>query len=238
MPKTVMYRSSFVTISKVKDTEYIFSFIKSTNDEDFLQSLHLDELTDSGMVETDIVETDKLVQYTMHLDSVQTLPQLLSHQHELLDYRQATFLLRSLGKQLSSLERNKKTILTFLPHNIVVLNETVFLYMDLDELYIISDDKTVLIDRPPQTNDFSSPELNHIKSIPSVVHKNNWMYSIASVVGFFITGNQRILSAHTEGTNTQEIFSSVLESIQDTPLLFCLLRCVAYNPHKRLFLYI
>ena len=233
---TSIYHSSIVTISKKKDTEYTFSFLKSAIDDAFIQSLQLEKLILEA--DTKKTETDKHIKYTIHLDSFQTLPQFISHQHQLLNYEQSVLLLRSLGEQLASLERNNKTILTFQSHHIVVLNDNVFLYMESNELYTISDDKTILIDRPPQPTEFSSPELANITSIPAVIHKNNWMYSIASIVGYFITNNPRVSIAYTEGVDTPGIFSTLLDFIQDTPLLFCLLRCVAYNPHKRVFLYI
>ena len=227
MSSTSIYNSSIVNISKEKESVYLFTFSAEVDDL-FFTSLYIDKFI------TDTTETDTHIQYTLHLDSVQTLPLLLVHHKQRLSYQLSKFLLLTLGEQLSYLERNKKTFLSIDPQHIIVLNEQFFLCMEPKGIYAISEDDNVVIDTPPKKSPFFSPELATIKSIPSTVHKNSWMYSIASMVGFYLTNNM----ADSESDETHIFFSKLLESIQDTPLYFCLLRCGVYNPLKRAFLYI
>ena len=186
----------------------------------------------------DRTETSAHINYTLRLQSVQTLPQLLPHHKQRLSYQLSKLLLLTLGEQFSYLERNNKIILSINPHDIIVLSDRFFLYMEPQGMYTITRGDNVVIDTPPKKSPFFSPELAAITSIPSTVHKNSWMYSIASMVGFYLTNNSRFHTAIPKNTDTRALFLDLLESIQDTPVAFCLLRCVAYNPHERVYLYI
>ena len=181
----------------------------------------------------DETESEKNTTYTLKLSSVQTLPQLLAHTENVLHYQDCLSLTRTLGNQMSFLERHKKTIVSFDMTDIIVINQDLFLYMDFDGVYDIQDDNTILIDTPLKPSLFFSPEARKITALPSVIHKNTWIYSLAVIVGFSLTNNPFMYTHHTI-----ESHKSTLEMIEDTSLYFCLLRCLQNKSEKRIFLFI
>jgi hypothetical protein len=224
---TTIYQSNFIWIKKIDDNSYSFTIDKNTSSNMFLASLDI-----ASFIVND-TETEKNKTYILKLSSVQTLPQLLAHTENVLSYQDCLSLTRTLGNQMTFLERNKKTIVSFDMTNIIVINNDVFLYMDFDGVYDIQDDNTILIDTPLKPTIFFSPEARSITTLPSVIHKNTWNYSLALIVGFSLTNNPFIYTHHT-----METHKSTLEMIEDTSLYFCLLRCLHKKPEKRMFLFI
>ena len=137
-----IYHSSFVDISKKDESDYLFKFSKSGFDELFFTSLPIDAFI------IDRTETSTHINYTLRLQSVQTLPQLLSHHKQRLSYQLSKLLLLTLGDQFSYLERNNKIILSINPHDIIVLSDRFFLYMEPQGMYTITRGGNVVIDTP------------------------------------------------------------------------------------------
>ena len=224
---TTIYQSNFIRITKKRSGSYLFTVEKNDIAALFFASLDINSFIE------DETESEKNTTYTLKLSGVQTLPQLLAHTENVLHYQDCLSLTRTLGNQMSFLERNKKTIVSFDMTDIIVINQDLFLYMDFDGVYDIQDDNTILIDTPLKPSMFFSPEARKITALPSVIHKNTWIYSLAVIVGFSLTNNPFMYTHHTI-----ESHKSTLEMIEDTSLYFCLMRCLQNKSEKRLFLFI
>jgi len=224
---TTIYQSNFIWIKKIDDLSYTFTIEKNKLAYMLFASL------DIASYIVDDIETERNKTYTLKLHSIQTLPQLLANKKHFLSYEKCLSLTRTLGNQMTFIERNNKTIVSFDIANIIVINEDIFVYVDFDEIYDIQDDNTVLIDAPLKPSLFFSPEARSITTLPSIIHKNTWIYSLALIVGFSLTNNPLIYTDYT-----MESHKLTLEMIEDTSLYFCLLRCLHNKYEKRILLFI
>ena len=109
--------------------------------------------------------------------------------------------------------------------DIIVVNKKNYFFMNSTNVVQIVNN-FISINYPIKTNDFLSPELKNIKTIPYKTYYTSCYYSLACVV-FFSLFNLNYTA------NTEE-----LKKIYYTKLYFFLLRCLNVDPMKRKLIFI
>lgn len=228
MASSIIFNNDYLSINKFDEKTYLFRFV--INDAFELQKTTYN--IEGFLTETNI--SDTAADYTLTLQSVQTLEQLLAKKKGVLGYNDCLNIIQTLGTQLQKMEEEKKHIYaSFQMKNIIVLNDTHYMYVSDQDIIAINDSNTITIDYPITPTVFSSPEQQTATSLPYTLHKNTWLFSFASIVAYCLTGS-------TASYESKKYDDKVvlLERIILLPLYFCLLRCFAEDPVKRTLIYI
>ena len=196
----------------------------------FWKSLPYEEFKEDKIHEK-TTSTQKIIEF--YAQSVQTLGQFLARHSYRLSYQQLLKLLKNVGDQLLYLERNAKTILFFSLEDIIVVNNSFFIFINSDKVYDVSKEGKVEIMAPLEVldNSFFSPELDAIKSIPTRVPYQVSYFSFASLLTFCLT-KQNVLSVG------HQRIKHVLQEIYYTKLYWFLLRCFFSDATDRVFLFL
>lgn len=201
------------------------------------------------------VENKQLVQHkTTHSKSymefqstfLYTLPQYLQLRKGRLSYTECLFLLSSIGNQLAVLERNGLVIPYLDPQNILVVgllegeNESSlhnekfnvrFFYMDFQHLHEINiDDSSIRIITPYKKMLHFSPELHSINTLPSSISSKSWIFSLATIVIFSLTGETKLY------IRSLPSYMKIIDAIENTKLYYALQRCLEHDPRKRILM--
>jgi len=228
MADATIYESTIINIKKFDEFTYLLTFTNTEEFPVFYASLYT---YFKPLIIKEENEGDDIL-LTVTLQSVQTLKQYLAHKKQYLSYQDCLHFFKSIGRQLKYLERNKKTLLTFDLDNIIIFNDSFYLYMEPDNTIFSIRDDTILIDKLLVNTPFSSPTIKNIKEIPHTLREtNNWMYSLGSIIGYCLTHNKDFKKRKFDSKLS-------LEMIQDTPLYFALLRCLETTSFKRFYYYI
>lgn len=177
---------------------------------------------------------------------LQSLPQYLQERKGRLSYTECMFLLSSVGNQLASLERKGVVIPYLDPANILVVgnvegenesslhNEKLnvrFFYMNFEELHEINeDDGSIRIETPYKKMLHFSPELHSIDTLPSVISSKSWIFSLATIVIYCLTGETKVY------IRSLPSYMKIMDMIENTKLYYALIRCLEHDPRKRILL--
>lgn len=161
--------------------------------------------------------------------SVQTLSQLLTHYKYGLDYATANAMVISLASQLSYLERNGFSIIHFTLHDIIVIDETRFLFANSSLIapFTPANNKLDIL-QPLKSNKFMSPETLLIKELPAILDYRAAYYSLGVLIAHVLLNVD---------INYMQI-DPMLDPIIATPLYFGIKRSVVKNPEDRYLLYV
>lgn len=220
---TTIFNQSNFTVKKIKEHSYTIEYMNE--DSLFFSSL---------MFKKDIVETnvkDKTTQVMFNATSVQTLNQLVTKKEGYLSYDDVVNFIHDIGTQCVNQEKKGVIFSGINKDNIIVIDDTYFLLLDTD-IYAKQDETTYIIHKIPYKDMNSSPEILSLAIIPGSMYRTTWMYSLASLC-------IELLLQQTEIHSKRETeIKTIIESIQDTKLYFCLLRMLLEDPVKRKFLFI
>lgn len=127
-----------------------------------------------------------------------------------------------LSKQLEYLIKvEKKCFYKINPDNIFIIDSKV-VYLSNEYLTDINENK-VVIKYPFTKNEFDSPEILGLNTLPAEIHYKAVYYSLASIIKYFFRENLKYES---------------LELLEGTKLLGFLKRCLHVVPEKRALLFI
>jgi hypothetical protein len=154
-------------------------------------------------------------------------------------YESSLRMLLSLSKQLSYfLTKTNICFFKYNPKNVLVLDEEVFLYLSNDDL-VKREDEDLLIMTPFLWEDYVSPELQSIISIPTKINYQTIFYSLGLLILDSVLENELSISQLLEITKDQTILINEMEkSIGATKLFYCLKRCLDKEVKNRKVLYI
>ena len=168
---------------------------------------------------------DNKINIVFKADEVETLSQFSAQKKNQLSYEETLQLWKNISSQLKSLEEEDKSIPFFAPKDILVINRSLFFYINQEKIIPIKD-KKLSITYPIKKNNFCSPELCNIKSLPATIPYQAGIYSLATLATFVLTNN------------TNKDYPLALESIWQTPLYWSLIRCLHKTPGDRVYLII
>jgi len=228
MADATLFNNDYVKVTKIDDSEYLFSFANES-----FYALQEESYDLGSYIKTSSVKDDR-VEHVIRASSVMTLQQMLSRKYNKLSYLECLQMISTLGTQLDILEKTKNSVFNAINiQNILVIGDTKFLYVSNSNLFSIDEKQNISIDYPVEKMRFDSPEQDRMREVPYKLHKNAWMYSFASIVVFSLTNDS---SAYT--TKSYENSKRLLQQIDLLPVYYTLLRCLHEDPEKRIFLHI
>lgn len=144
-----------------------------------------------------------------------------------------------LAKQLKYLLiEEDKCFYEFNPENILVLDESKFVYLSDSHLLELDENSMkIQIARPFTIRnininiDFVSPEFAKIRELPSQIHFKTIFYSLGRLLMFSLTNENEIERIHTD-----EEIEILLKPVKETKLYWLIKRCLDDDPEKRMLL--
>ena len=144
-----------------------------------------------------------------------------------LPYTKILMLINSLVKQLQYLlENESKCFYTFVEDNIIVIDDSKFLYLSNEHLKEVKNNNIHIYNPISKNVGYFSPELQKVSSIPIIINYKTIFYSL----GLFIVSN---LCNNNNNTIQQQ-----LSGVKGSKLYYFLERCLQTNPDKRFLLYV
>ena len=221
---TTLFHKSGFKIRKIRDGLYDLEY--ETKNEFIFTSLNIKE-----EIVTKIEESGKTV-VEFRAESVETYPQLMAKNENVLSYSMCEQLLLNIGSQCIALENSGFVYVDLDVSNMITFNNgEKFIYLD-DVIFEKDSKSSFVLDKLVVKSRFSSPEFLNVKSLPSRLHSNSWIYSLAAIVFYSLTQ-----LVETQSMREEEIREK-LQSIQDTKLYFCISRMIYHNHNMRKFLFI
>ena len=164
-----------------------------------------------------------LNQYKQDLTSAKSVPNF--------SYLNTLKLVYYLTKQISYLiEEESQCFYQFTPENIIVIDNTKFIYLSLNHLKkIIEGTELIKFVAPFDRDGFVSPELLEVKLVPSTINYRTIYYSLGSLIMDCLFDYLR------EEINIKEIknINNILDPIKDTKLFYLIKRCLHEEPTCR-----
>jgi len=158
-------------------------------------------------------------------------------------------MLETLATQLKYLITTEhKTIIGYIPSNIIVINDTNFAYLGSDLIADINPkDNLAIISCPFNVKDFYiSPEMLRIKVLPSYIHYKTSYFSLGFLIlnalisedNFYVEYLKEYLKYDLKEKNEDVINDKIKEYLnqlhfKDTKLYWLLSRCLVEDPEKR-----
>ena len=233
---TIVFKKNNCTILKKKDNyDLQLKKINIKTDKILLDSLDIiNIITQKKCLKTG---TCKI---TFKANSVVTLKNLIKN-NNFLNYKYLSYLFLFLKTQLLFLKKNNIGILFFNIDDIVCIenNKNIqFIFLNSNNLFEINENEMIVTKsfEKKNKNNFLSPELLTINSIPFNINYKCSFFSLASLVAFCINGkNIDIFNPISWNIDDLKI---ILQPIENTKLYWALLRCKELNPNDRYLLWI
>ena len=228
---TIIYHKNHILFKKKKKGEYTLTVPWESSQKKFW--IHfpfpLLEVTDAQWVEKE--DKNRATKKIFHIqaESVQTLPQFLQKRNHYLHYEDAINFLYDIGNQLQALEGFYMAVPYLELHEIIVVNDKHFFFMNAEKVLSIERDQ-IAITVPHKQSHFFSPEFKSIAGIPANISAKSGYYSLGAMIAYCLT--KQFIG------DEPEHYKTVLESIYTTKLFWALERLLEVNPENRFYLII
>ena len=235
---TQIYSNDFVKIIKDKNKS-IFR----------IEFDYPNELLIKSLIKTRIIQgatvTDDYKSIQFKALSLKSLQQYQQEQNDIrgtrkLSITDVTLLLANLASQLKYLIAvGNHTIMGYNTKNIIVINDVKFAFLGIDMLAEIVNDR-ILISYPFSKRDFFlSPELLHIKEIPSYIHYKTCYFSLACLAIYGLLAEDDFYMEYLNDANVNKIVHYLnLHPIKNTKTYWLLSRCLVEAAENRSILFI
>jgi len=160
---------------------------------------------------------------------------------ECLSIEMVAYLLSSLSIQLDYLITSySKTILGYKPNNIIIINNTKYIFLSGELIVDIDEDEQILISYPFNSKTFfNSPELLDIREIPSFVHYKISYFSLGCIIIYALLLDDEFYVEYLKEKNCKIILNYLNNHpIKNTKIYWLLSRCLVEDPKKRSILLI
>ena len=129
-----LFENSLVKIEKIKDSQYLFDFKNAEQSDLLIRSLY-----SLGLELKKLEENERLIQFELTCDSIQTLSQFRSKKHNLLGYLDTLKCCLMIGDQMNYFVRNGVVSPYIDIKNVIVIDDMRYLYMneDFNEISIL-----------------------------------------------------------------------------------------------------
>ena len=157
----------------------------------------------------------------------------------------AAKLAADLGRQLNHLiTRHSVTIMGMAPENVIVVDDTKFIYLSGEYLAEIDpNNDTVMVSFPIDPLTFySAPELLRVIELPSYVNYKTSYFSFGCLLLYALLENNEFYNEYTKESDTlrHKVIMEYLNrlSIRGTKLYWFIERCLVVEPENRSILFI
>jgi hypothetical protein len=158
-----------------------------------------------------------------------SLRELLSQRREKLQYFEGVKMAQCIGQQLFYLEKYAHTFSWLNLDNILVIDESSFIYIGIEQLMPVDAFGRIWFTTPFSLKQAHiAPEIQRLKTLPSYVTYKAAYYSLGSLITF-------CLAVDDEKSTKMQLR---LEFIADTKLYWFILRCIDPVASARLLLFV
>lgn len=177
-------------------------------------------------------ETQELHFQASSFNKIQHLLDFLKNNR--ISWEQCLLLIGFLSKQIQELEKRGYSIIGFNLQDVIMLNESVFLFVNNEYLFSFHN-KYVTLVTPLKKPYFSSPEILQLTKIPARIHYKSCYYSLASLVVYCLLEEYVFKGNEVKRDDELEI---TLKPLFATKMYWFLKRCFVLNPENRHMLFI
>lgn len=245
-----------IKIEKIGSNEYLLTLYLYRENRDLHNIvfnnlvISLKNILGDSSVDTDVGDvsglgdddSDIFTTINIKCDSIQTLTQYLSTKNNLVSYNEALCMFLDIGNFCKNLENERFVFPFFSISDFIVINNNRFIISDFKELQNIEEDisrsdysekqSMIRITKPYKHTRFFSREFHTVKSLPSYLPSNMWLFSLAVCVIFSLTNEENIYMRSIPS------YMKIIDNIENTKLYYALLRCLENDSRKRIFLYV
>lgn len=176
-----------------------------------------------------ITITSTFIQATFYAKKVCSLREFLSQRREKLQYFEGVKLAQCIGQQLFYLEKYAHTFSWFNIDNILVIDDSSFLCVGIEQLMPIDAFGRIWFTTPfSNKQPHIAPEIQRLMTLPSYATYKAAYYSLGSLIIF-------CLAVDDEKSTKMTLR---IEFIADTKLYWFILRCIDAEPCNRLLLFV
>jgi len=176
-------------------------------------------------------------QCTFYANSVTFLDTLLK-QKPTFSYNKTLHFLFYLSKQQSFLEKKHTTFYNLSLKDILVIDESKFICINPSSVEQYTNHDIIFFNKPFPRNEFSSPEMNTINSLPCQLSYKTWYYSLGALAFFCLTGDTITDTTIHPVYNVYNQVVSKLHYIEYTKVYWLLLKSLCLDPKKRTLIFI
>jgi serine/threonine protein kinase len=178
---------------------------------------------------------------TFKAETVKTLKQYIGKTR--LSIPEVAKIMRSLVQQLSYLiHKESSTIIGYNLDDILVINDETVAFLGSEFVANIDvETNMAMISCPFSSNDgFFSPEMLHIKEIPSFVHYKTSYFSLACVIIYLLLGcDDEFYKEYIKKSQSKIIIEYLQHHpIKESKLYWLLIRCLVEEPKNRSILFL
>ena len=225
--ETIVIENDDYVLSQNKREPTIYTFFFSSFSESLIKSIIVTKIITGATV------TDDYMSLSFNATSVKSLKSFLNSS---LPYELVLKIIYQLSIQLKYLiETHNETFIGYNINNVIVIDDTTFVYISNEELCKIEVDQ-ITITYPFSRNDFYiSPDISNIKEIPSTVHYKSVFYSLGCLI------LDCLFFTHEEANEDEERTPhKILDKLpmKQTKLYYFLKRCLSEEPNNRYLLFI
>ena len=202
-----------------KNTHTVYSYL--------LERLNIDQERDS------VYNPEQSYSININTYSVTSFDKFLENNNYRLEYDIVLKILQEYSNIIMYLEKMKKTIVLFSLEDLVVIDETTFLFINNENIFNLreSNEKMVDISIPLEMTKFISPELQKQESLPFSLDYRSGFFSLASILTY-------CLFAETLIDKDQNQVEKLLQPINNTKLFWFIIRCGERNIKERVCLFV
>ena len=225
--ETIVIENDEYSITQNKRDQTIYTFLFPYNSESLIKSLVTTKIITGATV------TDDYMSLTFNAKTVKTLKTFLK---DTLPYELVLQIIYQLSTQLKYLiETHNETFIGYNINNVIVIDDTTFVYISNEELCNIEFDQ-ITISYPFSRKDFYiSPDISKITELPSQVHYKSVFYSLGCLI------LDCLLFKHEEAEEAEERNPhKILDKLplKQTKLYYFLQKCLSEEPNNRYLLFI
>ena len=209
----------FLKHNSDKNTHTVYSYL--------LERLNIDQERDS------VYNPEQSYSININTYSVTSFDKFLENNNYRLEYDIVLKILQEYSNIIMYLEKMKKTIVLFSLEDLVVIDETMFLFINNENIFNLreSNEKMVDISIPLEMTKFISPELQKQESLPFSLDYRSGFFSLASILTY-------CLFAETLIDKDQNQVEKLLQPINNTKLFWFIIRCGERNIKERVCLFV
>jgi hypothetical protein len=177
---------------------------------------------------------EKEIKIHLLVDKVESLPEYLNTNK--IDYATLEKLHFNLNLQLTNLHNNGMGVIKFSPKDIFILyneDDTYFVLLNNENLTTVDSNNNLVLKKTIKDSDYTAPELNKIKKIPTVLKNKCSIWSLGSVLNYCLKKyNDELIITNIEKDENIE------NKIKNSKLFWTIKRCLKRNPKHRFSLLI
>jgi hypothetical protein len=140
-----------------------------------------------------------------------------------------------LTKQINYLKNMNYGIYGFDIHDIIVINENMFLICSGDYLQTLTVGSEIIFYEPIKFPYFGSPDIITLTSLPSIIDYSCIYYSLGALIVYCLLNEYLLVGNEIK---SEEEIEKIINPLQDTKIYWFLKRCLKTNSKKRVLLLI